>query len=271
VCKRDFSEFFNQWVNRKGAPTLSVENVKLQQKNSGYQLTFTIAQSELPFSLSVPVVVETPDSVITTTVDLDTPHKTVTLDLKKSPISLKVDPDFDCFRKLHPEEIPPTLGMLFAQDTVAVVIGSFEDSTLRESLEELANIITRGRERIKLKDGIQLPAGTIWLLGRGKTLSKALERLPIKIGRGKVTIGEEVFDITGSLFVCTLRSPFDGISRIGIIICDDTSYISSIGERLPHYSRYSYIIFKGSKPTIKRTWEIESSPLIVRFDKRQKQ
>ena len=48
-----------------------------------------------------------------------------------------------------------------------------------------------------------------------------------------------------------------------IIITEDYESLPRIGQLLPHYGKYSYLVFKGAKNIAKGQWPITDSPLKV--------
>ena len=60
VSGRDLSGFFDQWLQRKGAPALKLESFDLQPKPAGgYRLDLSLAQTQSgePFALRIPLLI----------------------------------------------------------------------------------------------------------------------------------------------------------------------------------------------------------------------
>ena len=81
---------------------------------------------------------------------------------------------------------------------------------------------------------------------------------------GFVLDGEE--KASGSLAaVACMRNPLNEDLGAVVMATTDTEAIQSLGSRLLHYGKYSYLAFKDGKNIIKGIWNIENSPLIWRF------
>jgi hypothetical protein len=50
-----------------------------------------------------------------------------------------------------------------------------------------------------------------------------------------------------------------------LIDAGDTRQISVIGRKVPHYGKYSYLVFEDGKNIAKGSWDVLSSPLRDRF------
>ena len=59
VSGKNLKPFFEQWVDRTGAPELQLSNVNVKKDSSGYRLTFSLKQiqKEDVFSLNIPIAV----------------------------------------------------------------------------------------------------------------------------------------------------------------------------------------------------------------------
>jgi aminopeptidase N len=66
VSGKNLKAFFDQWVDRKGAPELSLSNIHTERSKEGYRLQFTLKQiqKEDVFVLDVPVAVSFEKSAV---------------------------------------------------------------------------------------------------------------------------------------------------------------------------------------------------------------
>ncbi len=264
---RDLSWYFDQWVNRTGLPEIVLEAAWTERAGSGHAVKFTLRQAEPLFTLDVPVVVATETGDIRTSVRLAGAQKTFTVETESTPRALAIDPDFDMFRKLYAEEIPVTIGGALADNAGTVVIGDGEEPAIRMSLSNISQALGIEGETVdELHAGpVGLEGSHLWLLGRGRTLDEILEGGEMVLSGDKVTAAGADLDIAGRTFICSLRNPRDGDHIVTFIITADTEPLPSILRKLPHYGRYSYLVFEGDRAVEKGIWEAGDSPLRAEF------
>ncbi|MFZ1948030.1 MAG: M1 family aminopeptidase [bacterium] len=271
---RDLGWFFDQWLERPGAPTVSLADASVSRRDSGWPVAFTVRQNPPAYVLDLPIVVETDRGSETFTVRLSGDDSTYAVEPKGRPLALAVDPDFDIFRHLYTEEIPITLGSLFGQDSVLALAGAAEAEDVRSAMQEAAATWGLGRSFVdEGTDSAPGPSGAVsghvWLMGRGKTLDGMLAgaRGQIEIAGDTVTLGGAVtlagatHQLAGKTLVCAIRNPGDPGLAVGIVVSQDVASLRAIAPRLPHYSSYSYLLFEKDKPVVKGVWEIGASPL----------
>ena len=79
---------------------------------------------------------------------------------------------------------------------------------------------------------------------------------------GMVKINDEVFDLNEHTVVLS-GSEFGDSKKSMIIISNNLESLERIGQLVPHYGKYSYLVFKGARNVAKGQWEITESPLKV--------
>jgi len=196
---------------------------------------------------------------------------TYALEMRSQPVTLAIDPGFDTFRHLYIEEIPITLGFLFAQDSIPVVVGGREDEATRVALRDLAGQWDLAQSALDESDPMQaaaIEAGTaqthVWLLGRGAALDELLDQMSeVRISGGELAIGDSTYGLAGRTFVCALRNPRNEELAAGVVLSQDTNALRSLAPKLPHYASYSYLLFEKDKPLLRGTWRQGKSPLTV--------
>ena len=98
-------DFFAQWIDRAGAPLLSVSGASADAT----RVSFTLAQTDPPYALAVPLVIETAREPSLRTVRLDGIRQAYTIDAAAAPHTLWIDPVLRIFRRLSRNGIPPIL------------------------------------------------------------------------------------------------------------------------------------------------------------------
>lgn len=258
VSGRDLAPFFAQWLERTGAPELAMAvempspgalNVRVDQ-----------TQAEDVYALIVPLAItmEGEPAPRLEMLPIDERSEQFELELEGRILRVDLDPYFDVFRRLHREELPPTLGELFGAPAVTIVVPTQNSeawTALAESWQD-----DPARIEIVRADGIEaLPADRcVWVLGRDNVWAQGIAAsLP----------GErasEEAQPTGS-FAYAGRHPADPNLAVGWIGTHVPAAIPGLARKLPHYGKYGYLGFVGDEPTnvTKGQWTPEASPLVA--------
>src|SRR5262249_11721391 len=126
VTGEDMSEVFQQWVTRAGAPELRISATTVEPDGQGYRLSAVLDQVQPgpAYRLQVPLAValQGQERAWQTTVIMAEKRLEFTLRLPAQPWRVDIDSEFDLFRRLHREEIPPALTQLFGADKFLLVL-----------------------------------------------------------------------------------------------------------------------------------------------------
>jgi aminopeptidase N len=270
------SAFFEQWVQRVGAPQLRLGRTAVRPDNGGYRLSAEIEQVQPGdvYALRVPLAVqlEGRESAWQTVVALDERHKTLELELPARPLRLVVDPQFDLFRRLDRNEIPPAISQAMGAGQVTLVLPSTGPEALRAAYAELAAGWKAGNPKrftiITDRDVAELPVDhTVWLFGWENRfrpeLDSALAGYAFSDRGEAVTIAGTPLDREDHAVVVMARQSAHPDQALGWLAADRAEALPGLGRKLPHYGRYSYLAFSGDEPvnTLKGQWPVVNSPL----------
>ena len=124
----DLQSFFDQWVNRKGAPRLSLESTAVEPMGGLWKVRAFIVQKQPVYELELTVTLESEAMKGTKTVGLSGPSTFFEAPSFGRPVRLLVDPGFHVFRFLHPSEIPPTVNSIKSSESLMIVLsGPWKD------------------------------------------------------------------------------------------------------------------------------------------------
>ncbi|MCH7817376.1 MAG: peptidase M28, partial [Proteobacteria bacterium] len=100
VTDSDHSKFFDQWVNRIGAPSLVLNGITVKEQNGGFVIHGSIDQVQEidPFMLDVPLHVQTQSGIETVVVSTTQRKQSFDISVNSQPLSIATDPMFDLFR-----------------------------------------------------------------------------------------------------------------------------------------------------------------------------
>lgn len=286
-----------QWIERSGAPVLHIENPRVHGSHEERSLSFDLVQEPMdggaPYAVLVPVrVLGDHDHQVDREVRVTAGRTPVTVACGFEPTLLAVDPDFHVLRRLHREEIPTRLSQVLGADSIAIVIADDLPTELRAACEELAAEWSKGQRagvfgeaeagsRLAALSGAvgtggagsrpgtaaqpssSSPAGTgalesgvaVWLLGRGELADEivAASRLSASVDPAS---GERSVVLTG----------LAGGLTWGLLDAIRPEDLAALGRKVPHYGKYSYLVFDDGENADKGIWPAGDSPLRTRVD-----
>ena len=276
VVDKDLSPFFSQWIDRAGAPALSLNDVSFDVSADGFTITGTLGQTQQaePFALNVPIHVQTDQGLETFVVHTAVSTHRFELAVKSRPLSLGVDPMFDIFRQLDPRETPPSIGQLFGEPRVLAVLpgpAGAEGGVSR--YRELMESWQTEDHEIEFAFETELeslpPDRAVWILGKDNRFASDLIASTTGVSSGDsgaaIDLAGEHVPLTEHSTVVVFRHPENLEKAIGWITVDPAGALAGMSRKLPHYGKYSYLAFEGDEPTniVKGQWSANNSPLVI--------
>jgi aminopeptidase N len=280
VSGKDLSLFFDQWVNHKGAPVLEIAHTRVSKKDDGYHLTVSLSQTQKDpvYQLLIPVAVylEGEKQAAMETLVLDRKEQAFDLIYKKRPLGVDIDPEFDVFRKLDRNEIPPALSQIFGAEKVTIILPSEESKNLLDAYEALAQNWAKSEpemiEIVRDEDLETIPGDrALWLFGLNNKFKKSaievLSEYDINITPSAYRIGKSTVSPSGNSIILSTRHPLNPAHVMVWLSADNEKAMPGLGRKLPHYGKYSYLVFEGEEPTniLKGQWPAVNSPLSAIF------
>ena len=267
--------FFRQWIKRAGSPELALKNIRTARTAQEYTLEFTLAQTQEgpAYALKVPAAIylesipQPRRQLLTLTNNEETFNYSAPLKI----LRLEIDPEFDIFRKLNPLETPPTLSRLLGAKNPVLILPEGEGY---QTWEGFASAWTKDKENLPLisKDSnvAALPDGAYWLLGAENRFAPDFERqLEIygaRFSSSSVVIGNREFTRGGSTFAFAAFNPANPAFSGGLIISGSTASVSALASKLPHYGKYSWLVFDSAmNSAASGVWMAARSPLSIDF------
>lgn len=243
------TSFFDAWVNRAGAPVLSLENVQVK----GHQLSFTLTQNQdgAAYPLTLNADIETLSGDERVRLDMNEKNQRFSVQTDAKPLALTLDPDFDVFRRLDIVETPPI----------------FRDVTLHAD----TRLITPGDHKHAAVLGERLMQRPV----------PRMQAIPVPPFKGTLIVAGLKVDVLAFLEQSGLPRPpqsLDGNAQALayvvressgrttlVAMADDPQGLEQLARVLPHYKRRSFVIMKDAKVTNKGTWPAPPGPLSVRL------
>jgi hypothetical protein len=276
---RSWSRLFEIWTSRPGAPELEVVSVDADPVAGGTEGTHELrlvlrqAQEGEAFPIEVPVAVTLAGAAepVWKVVSMRSAVLETTIELPGRPIRADIDPGFDVMRRLSPWEVPPALSTLFGAERPTFVLPAAAPEPEREAWRALAaNWAKPGEPRMVTDAQIeQLPDGEVWVLGWNNDFAATVVGSLREHG---VEWREERLEVAGTAVTAEAGSAVLVARRDGApdravawVAAGPDEAIPGLARKLPHYTKYSYLGFRGSEPdnVLKGQWEPLDSPLGV--------
>ena len=259
----ELDAFFEQWVERPGAPHLTLFGVDVINTGSGWQISGNLGQGEPAYELAVPVRLVTEGRVYEQVTDLAGKREDFVFTVAEQPVSLTVDHDSMLFRMLDPAELPATVNDLRASKSPLVVVASGSEPLIDASRDLLRGLQWHQAEVVDESAYLASTSPGMDVLFLGWPHSEALRPdLP-----PEVVASEQKFAVNGKLsddnrdVLFMVRKMDHADQVIAYFLPGSVAAAEDTARRIPHYGRYSYLAFRDGQNRVKATWEPDNSPL----------
>jgi hypothetical protein len=282
--RQDLRWFFEQWVERPGAPALSFGEANAYRVNAKdgrpmWQLTVRVQQAGRPFRMTIPVTIVTKGTTETRWVSLAlSPETAAEVTVSDQPILVRLDPDLMGFRRLTRSQLPPMLnGYVTDRDRAVVRAFSDEASPFQQVIARVADQEAPLPESHKTKvlrgAGAMLPSTGSVLVLTGADQARAVQQMVEESCGNLVSLRNTGFDIDGRtydgsemavLFSCH-RAHVPG-SVVTVLYGVSPGAVASASRYLFYYGWQSYVIFKEGAAIKRDVWQNQPETKEVRID-----
>ncbi len=266
----DLTFFFRQWVERRGAPLPTLEDVAAEPAGSGWSVTGAVSQAATYFDFNVPLVLETAvGATIVRRLDVGGEKTPFVLNATDRPVALTVDPDYDFFRRLYPSEIPPSINTIKGASSVLVITAADLADGVKKAADTLLLSLGVENYRVVTEDRLDVTA-----IGESDLLLIGLPSRTDLLAAvdGRIALTKQSFELEG----VTYRGPADvffgvfkpsGRTRraTALFFPLSSEYAELVARKITHYGSYSYLAFNRGQNQVKGVWPTLASPLIHRF------
>jgi uncharacterized iron-regulated protein len=229
--------YFTQWLERENIPHFSAEEVELLVAQGKLTLSFTLVQHTTPYSMQLPITIETAAGKTQRLIDVSREKEKITLILDEPPTKVVIDENYDVMRQLLPEEIPPTLGAVMGKENMIVVM-SPEQSELYQPLVDALGVTSTAQQDVKftqLKDNSLIIAG--------------FDTPMVEMLFGKQVVPED------GVRVVVHKNPYNENEVIALLHAKNANEVKAVARRLSHYGKYSVLAFSGGRNSQKAITE----------------
>ena len=267
--KASLTEFFAQWVSRKGAVRISLEDVAVVRNDDSWTVKGVVVQKRPVYRIHLKLVLETGGHAVEKHLTLSDEKAPFEMICKKRPKRLSVDPDFDIFRTLYPSEIPPAVNSLKGTSSVHVVLAG-RQTTEKENTAKLLvnslgleNVQFIAEDQIKKKD---LRENDLLVIGYPirKDFLNNLPK-PVLIRKDSFNLNGTTYDQPSDVFFGVFNHPFKENRVMAIFLPMSNQFANRVARKITHYGKYSYLAFRRGTNQDKGIWPMGHSPLVVEW------
>lgn len=227
---RDLHTFFAQWIERSGAPRVTLEAATAMPTG----VRITIAQSQPAYALQVPLRFETDAGPVSRVVSVDRERMQIDIDLPAPAREAALDPELRLLRALGAGEAPPILrNVMIDPKTQLVVVSNAPD--FASAASSLAAKLLDEPAQTHAPDDSRTP---LLLMVDDASLDATLAQ------RGLSPPPAEAAG-KGSARVWVDRATSGRVTAV--VAARDAASLQALARGLPHYGRQGWLVFEGGK------------------------
>jgi aminopeptidase N len=249
--------FFDQWLEKPGAPSLTLKSVTHSKRNGQYQVSITVTQQKPFYELDVPIRISISNHAVEKRLKIKGGRISATYQLEAKPYAVLIDPDFKLFRRLLPSESPPILRDVTLASGVAVMLAT-DNAEMKAAATELARRLLDVRGQRPTRDLSQLRGNPALIIGSEAKILKIINQIK--------WLNEFSYPLEQGTTSAWVRRRADGYPVL-IIKTKDAASLTKVLSALPHYRSRSFIVFKGRHAIAKGVWGNTSGPLTKKHEK----
>lgn len=281
---RDLRWFFQQWVERPGAPQVSLADAsarKIKENGNGdaWQLTIRIRQTGNPYQMAIPVHIVMEDTTEVRSVGLNSLEMSVVeLVLPNQPLWVELDPEMVTFRRLARHQLPPVLNS-YVTDSSKAVMRAFSDpaSPLEQVVSRIESFDPHDSQRTQIValESAALPQEGSVLILADPQKEPALRSMVQESCGDRVALSDIGFRVDGQtydgsnmalLFSCHRANVPGSVMTVLYGVTSDS--VAKVARLLFYYGWHSYMIFQDGAVKKRGIWPGQEERTEVRIDER---
>ncbi len=281
---RNLKPEFDQWVTRTGAPEIRLRDAETGRRGDEYAVIAAIEQVQQgePYRLRIPVAVtmEGTEKAFQSVLELQEGKKDFTITVPARPLRLDIDPEFDVFRRLARGEIPPAISQALGAKKMLVLLPAAAGKDLLTAYRAFADSLSSsGPDEVEIKldsEVKHLPKdSSVAVLGwNNRYLDNMLgagKDYELEVTKEQLRMGKERIEKENHAVALTTGNPESRDQALLFIAADRPASLPGLARKLPHYHKYSYLVFEGDEPAnvLKGRWPVVNSPLTAFFQNSQ--
>jgi hypothetical protein len=260
--------FFNQWLNRPGAPYLQLTQVTAVPDKEGYRISGQIMQTKPYYSLNVDLVLHTDNQTEQSAWTLSGPATPFSIHASSAPRMLAVDPDVNLFRRLARQELPLTVNSVKGSDSLTVVVAQEMGAKGLGIAQRLTAALGVNAAAIVNEERFAQShlSNNLVFVGQPRDPQWWTMADPeFQLSAQMVTLAGQSYPRRTSSFFGVFQHPRNNGKIVALFLPASDDLARAVSTKIPHYGKYSYLLFDGQRNQVKGTWPVMDSPLIYKW------
>ena len=254
---KDLRWFFAQWVERPGAPLVTIAAARTDRSSaadpeSGLRLAVQIVQRGEPYRLHLRLVADLAGGrTHETRLEVSAAEQILSLSVPGAPTRLRLDPDFDTFRRLPREQLPPMLNLYVTDRNRTLVLPAAEPATETAPYRELGRqVAAREPAMTQITDRDPAPAeGSLLILGgpalnEGAALMRQACGERVRLERDRFTLDGAAYEGPEMALLLSCRRPGHPGSVMVLLYGLSPQAAAKVARLLFFYGWQSYVVFR---------------------------
>ncbi len=267
VSSKSLDVFFKQWLDRKGAPELSLDDVRVMRWHDGsYSTSYSLSQNQNDlYSLKIPVSWTLANGEkVTQMIDMDQSTQVFSFLSSVRPVKMAVDSEHNIFRHLYEQERPATLSSVLGNAQIHFYLQG--DNQQAVQFAQIWSNHVEGKTTLHWLDKkIDLPAeGAIVLVGDDALFEQFIRDQLVDqnfaVDSAQMLINGKSFALHEHSTVLVTRLRKTSQPVVWVRWSADNNPVEW-ASRLTHYGSFGILVFKGRPVIEKSSWPVTVSPL----------
>jgi len=253
ASQRDLRWFFAQWVERSGAPDLKIVAARADRSpGAGHRLTVQIVQRGEPYRFHLRFLVGlVGGGTHEAWLEVQGVEQTLTVSVPGAPVRLRLDPDFDSFRRLERAHVPPMLNLYVTDKNRTLVLPTDGPATEAAPYRDLGRqVASREPAMAQSTDRAPIPPdGSVLILGgpalnRGAALVQRSCGDRVRLAPDRFTLDGTVYEGPGMALLVSCRRPGHPDSVATLFYGLSPEAAAKVARVLFFYGWQSYVVFR---------------------------
>jgi hypothetical protein len=258
VSGEDLTDFFVQWVERSGAPSVTIHDLSVRPDPIHIDQSIvsgTFSQMDEIYKLSLPIKVNLQNtSTFSATLKLNQPSQPFTLNVPGIPTSITLDPEHHWLLRLQRERLPPMLNG-WDTDTRRILVHAKTASKEEEASLQAVMRRIQGQPDIEVRQNDSpaiTEAASYLIIGTpARQLLKSKTFQPcnkhVQIESGHITILGQVFEGPDMAFLITCPHPNFSNHTVSLFLGLSPKAVTPVARLLFFYGWDSFLVFQQGK------------------------
>lgn len=255
---QDLQPFFEQWLTRTAGPQLALQDIELSQTADGWRVSGKLTQQQL-YQLEVELQLTTETEILHQKVAIDTSSQAFSFETTSRPLILEADPNADLFRILTTEELPSTVNSIRGSNKLLVLQAEhYAPNTV--AIKTLLGALRKADRPVRSMSEVsqsELTSHDLLIFGLPEQLRPA-QLQPTTAGQFRLE--EQSVDPGEQSIFIVEPNPLNAERKAAWFVSQNRQ-AAVVARKIPHYGKYSYLLFNGVENHLKGIRVPIESPL----------